>query len=290
MIGIKLVGGLGNQMFQYAFGRALSEQKKQPLMLDTAWYYNIPAADTPRTFDLNCFPLKADVFRSDQESPFSFHKIKFLEKVMKKLSERRMLPLKDYFAERMPSFDESVFETQGKMYFDGYWQSPQYFEKIRDLLIEEFTPKDLTSFDKEMMTKVKNTSSVSVHIRRGDYVSNDYARARHLVCDRDYYDKALSSLNEKYSNLKYFFFSDDPEWVKSEFYDLDIEVIEGNQDRPWIDLYLMSGCRHHIIANSSFSWWGAWLSTEEGETIAPRIWFTNGDPMDDLIPENWVRL
>jgi hypothetical protein len=290
MIGIKLAGGLGNQMFQYALGRALSEKTGLPLYLDIAWYYHIPSTDTQRTFDLNCFDIKGNIFRSDDVSPFSFHRIKFLEKVMRKLSQKKLLPLKELFVEEKPGFDERVLAFNQKKYLDGYWQSPKYFQEIREILLKEFSLTDLNEFDHKMISKMNDSQSVSIHIRRGDYVSNEYAKSVHLVCDRNYYDLALEKIKSIDRDVKLFFFSDDPAWVKEEFGNLDIEVIEGNDDRPWVDMHLMSQCKHHIIANSSFSWWGAWLSEREGQTIAPKIWFTNGDEMNDLIPNYWIRL
>ena len=290
MIGIRIVGGLGNQMFQYAFGRSLAEKNHEALFLDIGWYFNIPKIDTPRTFDLSCYDIDAETFRSDQHSPFLFHKIGPFKKVFRKLSQKNILNFPGLVVERKSSFYFDFNNFNKKTYFDGYWQSPKYFKQIRNILLEEFSPKDLTSEDLELAEKIKNENAVSVHIRRGDYITNEFAKSRHLVCDREYYENALSFIKREDSSIKYYFFSDDPEWVKNEFSDLKIEVVEGNDKRPWIDIFLMNQCKHHIIANSSFSWWGAWLSQRDGKIIAPKKWFTNGDTMEDLIPNDWIRL
>lgn len=290
MIGIKLLGGLGNQMFQYAFGRAISKKLNSPLILDTAWFYNIPKSDTPRTFDLNSYKIRGSLIRSDQESPFLIHKTGYLQKIISKLSKKNLMNFPQYIVEKKIEFSKISSNLKEKTYFDGYWQSPLYFEEIREILLDEFTPVDIKGSDEELANEIELKNAVSIHIRRGDYVNNEYAKSRHLVCDHGYYERAIKHISNLEKEIKFYFFSDDPEWVKKEFSNLNMEVIEGNHDRPWMDIYLMTKCKHHIIANSSFSWWGAWLSQRDGITIAPKSWFTDGNTMDDLIPDSWVRL
>jgi hypothetical protein len=143
------------------------------------------------------------------------------------------------------------------------------------------------------MESVQGPDSVAVHVRRGDYVSLKQAAHFHGLCDMDYYRAAMATLNQKYSGLKYFVFSDDITWCRSQFGNTgQISFIEDESDkRSSQDLFIMSACRHQVIANSSYSWWAAWLKDSSGDVIAPKNWFS--DPSintSDLYPGKWIRL
>ncbi|MHC1697482.1 MAG: alpha-1,2-fucosyltransferase [Geobacteraceae bacterium] len=177
---------------------------------------------------------------------------------------------------------------------DGYWQSEKYFAAIRALLKNEFTLRvPLDGDDLQLAEKIRTCNAVSLHVRRGDYLTNPQAAKHHGTCDRDYYDQAVSFIKQKIPAARLFIFSDDPQWSEANMsYDLPTTIVsktDGTTEGR--DLTLMSSCRHHIIANSSFSWWGAWLGDNpEKLVIAPMHWFN--DPArstGDLIPEGWLR-
>lgn len=250
MIVIRLKGGLGNQMFQYAYGRDLSYRQKTVLKLDksflknTIWQRIIGV--TPRKYELGEFNIKA------------------------KLTNKKY-----------------------KNRLEGYWQSEKYFKDIRKMICEDFTLKKESNNFKKLAKIISQTNSVSVHFRRGDYAEKRKTKKYHGLLDTNYYQKALDIINEKVKNPHFFVFSDDPSWVKKNFkIKQPLTFISGSRKLTNSkELILMSLCKHNIIANSSFSWWGAWLNRNPSKiVIAPKKWFRAKIEAKNLLPGDWIKL
>jgi len=185
-----------------------------------------------------------------------------------------------------------------RAYIIGYFQSEQYFENIRHILLQEFTIKgDVSNYTKKIANIINTShkSTVSLHIRRGDYIFNKQSNDVHGACSLDYYEKATDLMTEKFKDIHYFIFSDDIAWAKENLKVKNCIYIESEEKRiPHEDIYLMSLCEHNIIANSSFSWWGAWLNRNSKKTIiAPKRWFADSKmaaQSGSIVPPEWVKL
>jgi hypothetical protein len=266
MIITKLQGGLANQIFQWAYGRYLSEKYNTPLYLDTTSYLN-QFGITKREFSLNKFPnLQYQILPSD------------ISNLSEEPKKSRIQTISDNF-----NFNELNYEEDSHYYLNGYWQSEKYFKEIEDIIRRELQPSNesLEKFSKLPIDK----NNVSIHIRRTDYVtSNGY----HPVQPIEYYQKGLETVSD-YDNI--FVFSDDIQWCKDNLTFNNMIFIEGFDDVE--DIWLMSMCKNNIIANSSFSWWGAWLNSNPNKkVIAPNNWFGNQTNLNtsDIIPDNWIKI
>ncbi len=181
------------------------------------------------------------------------------------------------------------------MYLQGYWQSEKYFKDIEKIIRDDFTFSEEPDYqNKQMADTIKCCEAVSLHVRRGDYVSNPVTTEYHGICSEDYYRRAVREVERYCKNPQFFVFSDDPSWAKENLetgYPTTIIDFNGSE-KDYEDLRLMSLCQHHIIANSSFSWWGAWLSWNPQKiVIAPKKWFNRPEiNTQDLIPESWIRI
>jgi hypothetical protein len=181
------------------------------------------------------------------------------------------------------------------VYFSGYWQTELYFEEIESVIKKtfEFNKKLISIKNIETIKEINKVQSVSLHVRRGDYVSDPGAKLVHGgICTIYYYKRAIQTIQSIVKgNIFFYIFTDDIEWVKNNLISNKMIIVDWNRgDESWQDMMLMSRCKHNIIANSSFSWWGAWLNTnKEKIVIAPEKWF-NTMPAFDIIPENWIRI
>lgn len=284
----KLQGGLGNQMFQYATTRALEGDQMKKIYLDLSFLYkNTIATDTftPRNFELDIFNnIRAKKLNSLQEKALFSNKI--LYRLFRKVFNLEITNIRQIE-------NEFVFLPKTKnIYLDGYFQSEKYFSSIRKNLLEDFTFPDLDKRNEELKKKIDTGNSVSLHIRRGDYIKSENVLKYHGVLSLDYYKKAIALLSKEESeSLEFYIFSDDPEYAKENFAFLpNKQIIDWNTGKDsWKDMALMQACKHHIVANSSFSWWGAWLSCKDGINIAPSNWFCESVSFDihDFIPYNW---
>lgn len=293
-----ICGGLGNQMFQYAAGRALALRLKSPLRLNVSWFFDIAPGNTVRTFQLLSFPkLASTVSGIDIKAPATWE-TKLLSGV-RLLRDRLGLP--QFLLPRIvpePSFAywSGMEKISTPASLHGYWQSEKYFTGFSDQLRKDFTFSSLPQgCARELAQSIVTCSNaVSVHIRRGDYVSSAHAQAFHGLIGQNYYKKALEYIGSQFGKAALFLFSDDPQWVKENFdsHAHNATVVDlQSPDAPQHDMHLMSLCRHHIIANSSFSWWGAWLGSGAGLTIAPKRWFADERvDTNDIIPDRWLQL
>lgn len=288
MIITKLKGGLGNQMFQYAIARSLSS--KNTVYLDLSFLKNNNTSSvhfTKRDFELGIFPVSYKI-SLDKEREAFFSK-SFKNRILRKFLYGNLTHITQ-------SENEIVNIPPSKnIYLDGYFQSEKYFAHIRDILLADFTFPDLDAENKIVQKKINTTeNTVSIHLRRGDYLKPDVQKY-HGSLPSEYYLEAINFLEENFENCSFFVFSDDISYCKEIFKNIkNIEYIDHNHgNNSWKDMYLMTQCRHHIIANSSFSWWGAWLGQKDGKTIAPKNWFNkevaNFD-IQDIIPQKWITI
>lgn len=278
MIIVRIIGGLGNQMFQYAAGRRLSYIHNTPLQLDISELSRLRT----RRYELDCFNIQAQV----------------IDKVNKGLIHRIITRLKNkeniYF-EKHFRFDRNVLALPDNVTLVGYWQSVKYFLDIEGIIGNEFTFKHRPSGKIiAILKKIKSSESVSIHVRRSDYITKRKFFLYHGVCSLDYYRQAISLMVQRLKSPEFFIFADDLVWVKKNlkieypkfFVDLNLK------DKDYEDLRLMSYCKHNIIANSSFSWWGAWLNKNKNKiVVAPKKWFVDKSINTvDLIPPSWIRI
>lgn len=291
MIITRFYGGLGNQMFQYATGRALALKHQTQLVADSRSFrryklhgYSIDRFNT-QLVDSTSADLSGCVLPPEKRGLFGSS--------LWALRNRGQL---NCFHEHSLSFDPAFHDLPDQTYLRGYWQSEKYFSQISDQLRAELTrPDSIDEQNRQFINDMANCHSVSLHIRRGDYVSNTKTSKVHGTCSLEYYKNAASHIAQTTgSDPTFFIFSDDPEWTKQ---NLDLPfltkfITHNPVDDPWLDLQLMKSCKHHIIANSSFSWWGAWLNDSPTKmVIAPERWFADPDKQDqDIVPESWTRL
>ena len=277
-------GGLGNQMFQYAAGKTLAHLNNTFLKLDVSAFDEYKL----RRFDLLNFETEFS-FATKQEIDLLLPGHNF-EKAFQYLSP---LNKRSYYRERSFSFDGKVLKLGQNVYLKGYFQSEKYFLPAKDIIRKDFTFKNtIIKHLQEFSAELKNVNSVSVHVRRGDFFKDPRIADYHGTLDKEYYNSAIDLVRSKIANPSFYFFSDDMNWVRENFSLPGANYISDNITKDHFeDLYLMSRCRHNVIANSSFSWWGAWLNDNANKiVIAPQKWFNNG-PKDtqDVLPKEWYK-
>lgn len=284
MIIARITGGLGNQMFQYAAGLALASRHQAPLILDISGYEEYPL----RTFDL------PEVF--DIEPEIATLKIlqSFLPEKQNRLY-RKLHPAphggKTTFREPHFHVTEQFHSLPDFTYLDGYWQSEQYFSEIKEEIRSQFKLNvNLSAEQQQLLEEISIHESVAVHVRRGDYVSDAKANSYHGLLTPAYYEGAIKELRAIQPETRFFFFSDDIAWVRENFADVENAHFSDEYEQQ-IDLLLMKSCKHQIIANSSFSWWGGWLNENPGKkVIAPAQWFDKvSHDTRDLLPKSWKK-
>jgi hypothetical protein len=196
--------------------------------------------------------------------------------------------------ERAVAYDGNILKSSKNVYLRGYWQTEKYFKDIAAILIKDLTVNHrLTGQNLELATRIKSTKAVSLHIRRGDYATNPATNQTHGTLTLEYYEAAIDLILKRHPDSVFFIFSDDIPWVKDNFKVVCEKVFinQNSEKTDYEDLRLMSYCQHHIIANSSFSWWGAWLCLNESKiVVAPKKWFARHINSKDLIPENWITI
>jgi hypothetical protein len=290
---VRLIGGLGNQMFQYAAGRALALRSGAALKLDVSGFETYGL----RRYELDAYPIAATLADAGELAMVGVGAAppSLPLRILAKLTGIK--PPRNPFHYREPHFpfDAKLASQPLPLFMDGYWQSERYFSDIAQTLRAELTPRDaMDAANAATAAEIASVTAVSLHVRRGDYVSNAHTNAYHGVCSLDYYRTAIDHIRAHVSAPHLFVFSDDAEWTRANLTsDLPTTYVSANPpDKGFRDLQLMSLCQHHIIANSSFSWWGAWLNGQPGKiVIAPKTWFSaGGNDTRDLVPEAWVRL
>lgn len=286
------MGGLGNQMFQYACGRALSKRMSAPLYFDVSAfkYYRL------HNYGLDNFSVQV------VNAPWYFSLGSRFWLIIRRIGftpSRFLKMLKTHFIDEEGdlSYQPQRLIFEGSAYLDGYWQCARYFDDFADLIRLDFQlSKELAEIflDCKKKLAIDTGVTVSVHIRRGDYVTDSLANKTHGLVGLEFYQNAIDFFI-KYigDDFKLIVFSDDPIWVRRNLKSpIEMIHVDPNIDYPQIDMRLMSACDHHIIANSSFSWWGAWLNPSPSKkVIAPARWFkTEALNGDDICPPEWIRL
>ncbi len=298
MIIIKIAGGLGNQLFQYAFGLSMASFYKTDLKLDIS-DYKAKVGDPKlgvRIFVLDNFRISAPLASIAELKEFDFYKHSwFFKKLARFYGRPSSYYKRKYLIEPEENhfcFDKRVFarHSRGNLYCDGYFQSEKYFNVVVDQIRNEFVSREAPdTLNTEMLVKIAGANSVALHVRHGD---NALAAKNNGVLSIDYYHEAIKRLAAIEKNLIFYIFSDDPEWVKENLH-LEypaIYVSHNGDAKNYEDLRLMINCRHHIIGNSTFSWWGAWLGKKPGQKVfAPRCYNVGVDVSGkDFYPADWI--
>jgi hypothetical protein len=295
---MKLMGGLGNQMFQYSLGRKLSLINNDILKLDISDYHN-DIHKIKREYKLKYFNIIENIATSDEIQKLKsiyFSKNKIFSKTLNKIKNKLNIRPKTYIKEKFTNmFDPEIFNLKGNVYLEGYWQNEKYFYDIRDVLLKEFTLKyEPSKRFYELLTQIQATQAVAMHIRGGDYVRDRETANFHGVLPINYYIKAIEIIKSKLNDPFFYIFSDDLEYANVILEKLRIKCYLVSQFKlpDYEELVLMSKFKCFIIANSSFSWWGAWLSNFPDKiVIAPRIWFNNKKMRNiNIAPESWIKI
>lgn len=299
MVIVQLNGGLGNQMFQYALGRSIAERLSTVVKLDLSTF----ESNQHRRYGLHSFNIWEHIATEQEIEAIKGRKYTRKEAlVLRTCSRLGFRPATDallskgrVLRERHLHFDSEVLNATGSLYVEGYWQSEKYFKDIRDILLREFTIKHGHDPQSQKLSEtIQSTNSVSLHVRRGDYVHSKTAAEVLGFCGLDYYERSIDHILENVPAPHFLVFSDEPDWAKENIRTKcpTTFVDHNNTSRDYEDLRLMSMCQHHIISNSSYSWWSAWLSRFHSKiVIAPLQWFKNtAMTTADLIPEAWLRL
>lgn len=285
MIVIEASGGLGNQMFQYALYKKMEFLNKE-VALDTSFFRS---QQKLRELEIGIFDVKYRGI-SDKEVAcirgYGYH-----DSIFDKIKYRLKPSEYTLYQDTIERFQPEIFEMDN-VYLCGYWQSEKYFKDIRSMILKEFTfPEDVREKTKKLCKKMETENSISIHIRRSDYLLGENARVYGNVCNEKYYENAIAYMTKKIDNPYYYVFTDDLQWAKKYFCKNNYTIVDENRgNNSYIDMYLMSRCRHNIIANSSFSWWGAWLNQNPDKIVlGPKKWFHNHEK-EEIVCEDWIRI
>lgn len=291
MVIVKLVGGLGNQMFQYAAGISLSVKLNTNLFLDISAYSKKHSRDYRLNDAFNVKESLADGYLLKKIHSPHYRMMNWL---LSSIDSNNKIGLIRRYCEPHFHYTEEFKYISNNTYLEGYWQSERYFSPYADKIRESFQfSSQLSSKAKFFLNKIQSgqATPVSLHIRRGDYVSNPSFNKTFGVCGIDYYENAINKIKSKVGDIFIFIFSDDITWVKKNIkFNTPYSIVD-SEITDYETIQLMSMCSHHIIANSSFSWWGAWLNKNNKIVIAPKKWFDNSERnTKDLIPKDWIQI
>lgn len=284
MIHLNLSGGLGNQLFEYSFAREIQIQTGQSIELNT---YELDNYETNRHYALDNYQLADNAIHASKELPWFVHRRSIVGAISRKISPGILLK----YSKKHNSliwYETSYtyvpqFNSGKDIYLGGYWQSEKYFPSVSETIRSEIRlKKPLSQEAGDYETKIKQSNSVCLHIRKDDYVGTDYE-----VCTLEYYKSAMGLIENQISNPTYYVFSDDPLWVQNHVtFNSNMIFVNGNSEQE--DLYLMSSCKHFIMSNSSFSWWAQELSdNKEKIVIAPSRWHKTWN-INDIYKEGWT--
>ena len=293
MFVVKVFGGLGNQMFQYAFMLYLKQNGLQSRISFSSFifhrYHNGFALAEAFKIRLpiwqKMLSLVLHVIPPIYRLRYIGFPVRWLQEVIDK-RHKTIVEEKKWF-----SYDSSLVHSPSGL-FIGFWQSIEYLDGLQEILHSHFSFKNIEGrFNKLLEHQIKNCESVCIHIRRGDYMEKRYENTYAIFENLTYYHKAVSLMNEKVANPHFFIFSDDPQWVKQNLNLPNSTYVEHNKGKnSFRDMYLMSLCKHNIIANSTFSWWGAWLNRNPEKIITiPQPWMKSMD-CEGIYPKGWIQI
>jgi hypothetical protein len=281
VIAVRLMGGLGNQMFQYAAGRRLADLHSVDLVLDLSHFADQPAEEVPRQFELDCFRIRAELSET---------RIATTSSLLGRLIRPGRLRL---LREKHFPVQHRVLLAEDETLLYGYWQSEQYFVDDGEAIRRDFTLRRPLSPRKQAIADLIDENAVALQVRRGDYATHPPSMKFHGLMPLDYYRRAADRIVQFVPSPHFLVVSDDPTWCQEHLgLGHPTTVVDRTVGGDHEDLMLMSMCHHHVIANSSFGWWGSWLATNpHKKVIAPRRWFTNPEiDTRDLTPEGWILL
>jgi len=277
MIIVRLMGGLGNQMFQYALGRSLEEKNNNEMLLDTSFLEN----RTPgfvhvfRDYELNLFPKLKEKMVTTENAPSN------------------VIPVQEPYFHFCDMLMDATLSGENDYLLIGYWQTHKYFENISDSIREEFTFPDIVEPKTlKLKEEILSCNSVMINVRRADYLTDNLFENLGM----DYFNKCIDEISKKVDNAYFYVFSDDIEWCKENFktwQDRFFIVDKSYAGHKYIDyLHLMSCCKHDIIPNSTFAWWASWLNKNEDKIVMyPSKWFTDpSKDTKDMFPEDWIQI
>jgi hypothetical protein len=295
---VSIFGGLGNQMFQYATAKALALKLGVELKLDITHVIDrTPRKNfTFRDFELTPFYIEDEVANLQEVRKFipNLWKSNELIKHYFKL-KRQITGLKLYREKQKFSYNNEFDGLKDNTYIYGYFQTEDYFKNIRPEILKRFSLKEgyLNDENSKLLNEITTRNSISIHIRRGDYENSIFE----LLSIDSYYRKAIDLIKEKVDSPVFYIFSNDSEWAEENFGLLEINntiVTLNSGSQSYLDMMLMSNCKHNICANSSFSWWGAWLNqNSEKVVIVPEKWYKSGNYAEttyNLIPKEWIKI
>lgn len=279
MVGVQLSGGLGNQMFEYALYLKLKSMGKDVKIDDFTCY-----GPGERPNQLEVFGISYERLSREEYIGLTDSAMEPWQRVRRKLTGRRDLS----YREADCNFDPEVLRREPTLLL-GYFQTEKYFADIKEQVREAFQFRNFSPSEgvKAYEAQMASCNAVSLHIRRGDYLTEANRALFGNICDEGYYERAIAAMKGQVPGARFFVFSNDKDWVRARYTDRDFVIVEGNsEDAGYADLYLMSKCKHHILANSSFSWWGAWLDDNpDKKVIAPKTWLKGRSFTDIYTPE-----
>jgi hypothetical protein len=287
-------GGLGNVMFQYALVCAFRAKSVRGLLFVADVNVEHNGYELEKVFP------DTSQWRTLNQAQIAYYRI--LQSLRNLGKGKRHFPHKilfypfknNHYGQSPVNYHPQVFENMGSNdFYVGHFQSYKYFQDYEPLIRDEFKfdINKLTQSTKDVAAQINSCNGVSIHVRRGDYMNKYYYNMLGSVCNFDYYQRAIDYISKNVDNPRFFIFSDDQEYVKDNLkIDNAIYVNINSGDNSWQDMYLMSQCHHNIIANSTFSWWGAWLNNNTSKiVVAPSRWFADYEN-DEIIPYDWIRL
>lgn len=278
-------------MFQYAFAYAFAKTHASEFKLDISGFDSYEL----RHYALDSFCIIEEIATNNETNSLKYKCENIWIKFIRKLIRQQTPFANSYYTEYGFQFDKNVCSKQGNVYFEGYWQSENYFLNYREGLLKlfklKYPPHERSSYFQQ---RILATEAVGLHVRRGDYITNVRTNSILGTCDLDYYRQAVSLFESKLLKPHFFIFSDDLVWAKENLNFINnISFVElGEEILDHEEMWLMSQCQHNIIANSSFGWWGAWLNQNPDKiVIAPQRWFRDTSiNTRDLLPDSWIRL
>lgn len=287
----QLTGGLGNQLFQYAIAKAIALKNGVPMKIDLSFFKDYKW----HAYSLAPFNIDENVASAEECTDLLNPSLSLLSRGLNKLTKKEKQSYK--LEEKGFAFDCSILDEKPPKYMIGYWQSEKYFTSIEKTIRKDFEVKIPPSEENQkLLDEILKSNSVSIHIRRGNYVSDEVINNFHGTCSMEYYETAISYLKENVDNPIFYIFSNDIPWSRKHlnFEGTKVFVDVNDDTTDYEDLRLMQNCKHNIIANSTFSWWAAWLNSNPSKTIiTPKQWFANEEmqnQIQDLIPEKWIRI
>lgn len=279
---VRLMGGLGNQLFQYAMGRTLADKLNAELVLDPQY---VVRKGFVSGLAIDLFNVRA---RVDAKQAKLFPEWKWK---LSRALRHKLRPLFGFYHECQYTFEQIADKVALDSMLSGFWQSYKYIDNNSMLRADLTTSVALTVEQLAIAEKMAQCESVAVHVRRGDYLHNPKALAKHGICSSAYYQAAVLAMKEQLAAPVFFVFSDDPKWVKEHIGIENAVFVSDHGFAQEVDLTLISKCQHQIIANSSFSWWGAYLNVNPNKyVITPTPWFDADISDEDLIPPSWIRM